>query len=104
MKYVITWHEREADSSEYEAAKRHLSEVFKGFKLPEGYKIHQCLIRSGEFGGYLIFETNTEAETETLGRILDPVYDRISEHLRADFQFKVEPVTDVTDAVVAYVS
>jgi Protein of unknown function (DUF3303) len=106
MKYVITWHEREASSDEYEAAKKHLLEVFKDFKMPEGYKIHQCLVRTGEFGGYMIFETDTAAvEADHLGRILDPIFDRIDDHsFRGNFQFKVEPVADVTDAVAAFVT
>lgn len=105
MKYVITWHEREASSSEYEAAKNRLLEVFKDFKMPKGCKIHQCLVRAGEFGGYMVLETESSAvETETLGRILDPVVDRIDNHLRSDFQIKVEPVVDVTNAVAEFVT
>src|SRR3974377_275585 len=100
MKYVISWHEREASPKEYEAAKQHLLEVFNGFKIPKGCKLHQCLIRAGEFSGYMIFETDTAAaETETLGRILDPVFERFNDHLRSEFQFKIEPVVDVTDTV-----
>jgi Protein of unknown function (DUF3303) len=102
MKYVVSWHERAADSLEYEAAKKRLLEIFKDFKMPAGCTIHQCLVRVGEFGGYILLETNAEAETDTLGRILDPVYDRIRDHFRADFQFKVDPVVDVTDAVAAF--
>jgi len=104
MKYVITWHEREASPAEYERWRKQLLEVFKDFKMPEGCKIQQCLVRHGEFGGYMILETNT-ADVETdLGRILHPVHERINDHLRANFQFKIDPVVDVTNAVAAYVT
>ncbi len=106
MKYVMAWHEREESSPrEYEAAHQHLLEVFKDFKLPKGCKIHQCLVRDGKFSGYVVFETDTaEVETDTLGRILHPVKDRIDDHFRSNFQYKIDPVVDVTNAVAAYVT
>lgn len=103
MKYVVSWREREASPREYEAAQKNLIEVFKDFKLPKDVKINQCLIRAGEFSGYLIFETDAD-ETDHLGRILAPVFDKIHNQFRVDFQRTTEPVVDVTDAVVAYVT
>ena len=102
MKYVITWHEREDSSQGYDAAKNRLLEALKGFKVPNGCTIRECLVRRGEFGGYMIFETETAGPEDTLGRI--PVFDRIDDHLRSHFQFKIEPVVDVTEAVAAFVT
>ncbi|MGO9487314.1 MAG: DUF3303 domain-containing protein [Rhodomicrobium sp.] len=106
MKYVVSWNEREESSPpEYEAAQKHLLEVFKDFKLPRGFKIDQCLVRDGKFSGYVIFETETAAvETDTLGRILHPVKDRIDDHFRSNFQLKIDPVVDMTDSVAAFVT
>lgn len=103
MKYVITWHERGPASSEYEALHKRILEIFEGFKMPLGGTICECLLRVGEFGGYMVFETDGP-QTDTLGRFLDPIHDRLDDHLRSAFQIKVEPVVDVTASVVASVT
>ena len=103
MKYVITWRERQASSEEHEAARKRILEIFKDWKMPVGCKIDRCLARAGEFGGFIILETDS-LETDTLGRFLHPVFDRLDPHLLGEFQFKVEPVVDVTDSVMAFVS
>ena len=73
--------------------------------MPKDCKVNRCLVRDGEFSGYMILETDTaEVETHTLGRILNPVFDRLNDHLRMEFQFKIEPVVDVTDTVAAFVT
>lgn len=103
MKYVITWHERNPGSSEYEALQKQVLEIFKGKKLPVGCTIHQCLVRTGEFGGYMFLETDSP-ETDTLPHLLHPLIDRLDNHLRSAFEIKIDPVVDVTDAVVATVT
>ena len=103
MKYVITWHEREASSREYETLQKRILEIFKGWKIPAGSTIHQCLVRPGEFGGYMIVETDSP-QTDNLAHLLHPIFDRLDDHLRSAFQFKAEPVVDVTNAVVAFVT
>ena len=59
MKYVITWRDRPAaSSSEYEAAQERVLGIFKDWKMPESFAIHQFVVRIGEFGGYMIVETD----------------------------------------------
>ncbi len=103
MKYVVSWRERQASPREYEAARKNLIEVFKDFKLPKDCRIDQCLLRPGEFSGYLIFETDA-VETDHLGHILAPVFDRIHQQFRVDFQLTTEPVVDVTESVVSFLA
>ena len=65
MKYVITWHEREASPPEYERARKHLLGMFKDWKLPAGCTIHECLVREGQFAGYIVFETDSNTVSLT---------------------------------------
>ncbi len=92
MKYVITWHERPAASSrDYEAAQERVLEIFKDWKFPASFTIHQFVVRVGEYGGYMIVETDKPIDIHYVTSVF------------AAFEFKVEPVVDVMDAVAAEV-
>jgi muconolactone delta-isomerase len=52
---------------------------------------HQFLVRVGEFGGYAVIETDDVAAIQRLTTTF------------AAFQFRVDPVMDVMDAVAAEV-
>ena len=89
MKYVISWRERPAAGArEYEAAHERVLQIFnKDFKMPESFKIHQFVVRVGDYGGYMIVETDKPTDIHYLSSIF------------AVFEWKVEPVVDVMDAV-----
>jgi len=90
MKYVVTWWERPGGSfRDYEAAQKRVLEVFQSWKMPESINFHQFLVRVGEFGGYAVIETGEPADIHRLSSAF------------AVFQFRVEPVMDVMDAVTA---
>jgi hypothetical protein len=90
MKYVVTWWERPGGSfKDYEAAQKRVLEVFQSWKMPESLNFHQFLVRVGEFGGYAVIETGEPADIHRLSSAF------------AVFQFRVEPVMDVMDAVAA---
>jgi hypothetical protein len=52
-----------------------------------GFTIHQFVIRVGDWGGYMVFETDNLADIHFLSTAL------------AGFTFQLEPVIDVMDAV-----
>jgi hypothetical protein len=88
MKYVLTWWERPAGSfSDYEAAQKRVLGVFQKWEMPASLKIHQFLVRVGEYGGYAVVETDSPADIHRLTSTF------------AVFQFRCEPVLDVMDAV-----
>jgi hypothetical protein len=90
MKYAIVWRERPAASSrEYEAAQERILEIFKDWRMPDSFTIQQFVVRVGEFGGYMIVETDSPADIHYVTSVF------------AAFEFKVEPVIDVMDAVKA---
>jgi hypothetical protein len=90
MKYVVSWRERPAASSkDYETAQERIMEIFKDWKFPSSFLIHQFVVRVGDYGGYMIVETDSPADAH----FVTSVY--------AAFEFKVEPVVDVMDAVEA---
>ena len=92
MKYVLTWWERPGGShAENEAAQKRVLNVFQQWEAPESFNIHQFLVRVGELGGYMVLETDDVAEVHKETTIF------------AVFQFRVEPVLDVMDAVAAQV-
>lgn len=57
--------------------------------MPETLKFHQFLVRVGEFGGYAVIETDHLTALHKLTTAF------------AVFQFRIEPVLDVMDAVAA---
>jgi hypothetical protein len=90
MKYVLTWWERpEGSYADYETAQKRVLDVFREWEMPENLVIHQFLVRVGEFGGYAVLETHNLADVHKLTTTF------------ADFQFRLEPVLDVMDAVAA---
>jgi hypothetical protein len=90
MKYVLTWWERPGGSyADYEAAQKRVLNVFQPWEMPESLDIHQFVVRVGEFGGYMVLETDSVADVQKLTTIF------------AVFQFRLEPVMDVMDAVAA---
>jgi hypothetical protein len=92
MKYVITWHERPAASfRDYEAAQERVLGIFKDWKMPASFAIHQFVVRVGEYGGYMIIETDKPTDVHYVTSVF------------AVFEFKVEPVVDVMDAVAVEV-
>jgi hypothetical protein len=89
MKYVISWRERPAATSrDYEDAHQRCLQIFnKDWKFPASFKIHQFVVRVGDYGGYMIAEADTPTDIHYFTSIF------------ALFEFKVEPVVDVMDAV-----
>ena len=90
MKYVVTWWERPGGShADYEAAQKRILAVFQEWEMPESLQFHQFLVRVGEFGGYAVVETDDVADLQKVTTVF------------AAFQFRVEPVMDVMEAVAA---
>jgi Protein of unknown function (DUF3303) len=90
MKYVLTWWERPGGSyADYEAAQKRVLNVFEPWEMPESLDIYQFVVRVGEFGGYMVLETDNVADVQKLTTTF------------AVFQFRLEPVMDVMDAVAA---
>ena len=89
MNYEISWRERPAASAkEYEAAHERCLQIFnKDFKMPASFTMHQFVVRVGDYGGYIIAETDKPADIHYFTSIF------------ALFEFRVEPVVDVMDAV-----
>lgn len=89
-KYVATWWERSGGSAaEYEQAQKRVLGLFQQWQMPEQVTFHQFLVRIGEFGGYAVVETEDPAALHRLTTAF------------AVFQFRIEPVLDVVDAVAA---
>ncbi|MGE3328972.1 MAG: DUF3303 domain-containing protein [Acidimicrobiia bacterium] len=87
-KYVVRWNERPgAGPSQYEDAQSRILEVFRQWKKPAGLTFHQFVVRIGDWGGYAVIETDNIAEIHVMTTAL------------AAFEFRVEPVVDVMDAV-----
>ena len=59
MKYVISWRERPAASfRDYESAHERVLAIFKDWKMPASITIHQFVVRVGDYGGYMVIETD----------------------------------------------
>ncbi len=92
MKYVISWRERPAASAkDYEAAHERVLEIFKDWKMPASFSVLQFVVRIGDYGGYMIVETDKPTDIHYVTSFF------------AVFEFKVEPVVDVMDAVAVEV-
>ena len=90
MKYVLTWWERLGGSyAEAESAQERVLSVFQQYEIPTSMNVTEFVVRVGEFGGYMVVETDSPSEIHKLTTIF------------AAFQFKLEPVLDVMDAVAA---
>jgi hypothetical protein len=93
MKYMLTWWERPGGSyADYESAQKRVLAVFQKWEMPASLAIHQFLVRIGEFGGYAVIETELPADIHRLTTVF------------AVFQFRLEPVLDVMDAVATEVA
>lgn len=93
MKYVVSWNERPAGSfRDYEAAQERVLAIFtKDWRMPASFKIHQFVVRVGDYGGYMIVETDQPTDIHYFTSAF------------AVLAFKVEPVVDVMDAVAVEV-
>lgn len=92
QKYMLTWHERPGGSYEaYEAAQERILGLFKDFQIPDSIAVQSFVVRVGEYGGFMMIETND----------LQSVHEFTS--IFSMFSFDVEPVLDVMDAVSAEV-
>jgi muconolactone delta-isomerase len=92
MKYVVTWWERPGGSAaDYEQAQSRVLELFQAWQMPASLTFHQFLVRVGEFGGFAVIETDDLASLHKLTTAF------------AAFQFRVDAVLDVTDAVAVEV-
>jgi hypothetical protein len=90
MKYVVSWRERPAASAkDFEAAHEGILSIFKDYKFPAGFSIQQFVVRIGDYGGYMVVETDSGADMQYVTSVF------------AAFEFKVEPVLDVMEAVAA---
>ncbi len=88
VKYRVSWHERVAGSAlEYEAAQKRILQLFQQWAMPESLKFEQFLVRVGDYGGYAVVQTNDVGALHKMTSAF------------AGFQFKVETVLEVMDAV-----
>ena len=91
-KYVLTWRERPAASAaDYESAQKRVLEVFQHWKMPESLRFREFLVRVGEFGGYAVIETDKPEDIHSVTTAM------------AVFEFRLEPVLDVMEAVAVEV-
>ncbi|MGA7521495.1 MAG: DUF3303 family protein [Acidobacteriaceae bacterium] len=88
MKYVISWRERPAASAkDYEGAHERILSIFKDYKFPASVSIQQFVVGVGNYGGYMVAETDNVSDIHYVTSVF------------AAFEFRVEPVLDVMDAV-----
>lgn len=88
MKYVLTWWERPGGSyADYEGAQKRVLSIFQKWEMPASLHFEQFLVRIGEFGGYAVIATDQPADIHRLTSAF------------AVFQFRLEPVLEVADAV-----
>jgi muconolactone delta-isomerase len=92
VKYVVSWRERSGGSAiEYEAAQKRVLQLFQQWAMPETLKFEQFLVRVGDYGGYAVVQTGDVGALHKMTSAF------------AVFQFKVETVMDVMDAVAVEV-
>jgi Protein of unknown function (DUF3303) len=88
MRYMITWNERPQGSPiEYEEAQKRILEVFSPWKAPANFKIHAFVIRVGDWGGYMLMESDDPLEVHKFCSMLPA------------FTFEARPVVPVADAI-----
>ena len=79
---------RQHPQKDYEGAHERVLQIFnKDYKPPASFKVHQFVVQFGDYGGYIIVETDSPADIHFFTSTF------------AVFEFKVEPVVDVMDAV-----
>ena len=88
MKYMISWQERPQGSAvDYENAQKRILGLFRHWQMPESLKIHHFVVRVGEYGGFMLAETNDVGAIHKLTSTFPA------------FQFRVDTVLDIMDAV-----
>jgi hypothetical protein len=88
MKYVISWYERPQGSAmEYENAQKRILEVFSQWQAPANFKIEFFVVRVGEWGGYMLVDTDDPVLVHKFGSMLPA------------FEFQAQPVIPIEDAV-----
>lgn len=90
MKYLMSWTERSYGSAtDYEEAQNRVLEMMQHWNPPDEVKINEFLVTVGNYGGVAILETD------------DPMAVHQMTSTFAVFDFTVEPVLDVADAIGA---
>jgi hypothetical protein len=90
MKYMVSWNERPHGSAiEYENAQKRILSTFQHWDMPKALDVKHFLVRVGDFGGYMLIETDTPSALVTLTSAFPA------------FQFRVETVLDIGEAVPA---
>jgi len=90
MKYVISWNERPQGSPmEYENAQKRILEVFGQWKAPANFKIDFFVVRVGDWGGYMLVESDDALTVHKFCSMLPAL------------TFEARPVVPVEDAVRA---
>ena len=90
MKYVLTWRERPGGSyADYEGAQKRVLTVFQKWEMPKALNFQQFLVRIGEFGGYAVIDTDDPSQIHRMTTVF------------AAFEFRLEPVLEIADAVAA---
>jgi muconolactone delta-isomerase len=88
MKYVVSWSERPQGSpAEYENAQKRILGTFRHWKMPESLNVQQFLVRVGDYGGYLVIETEDVRAVHKLTSAFPA------------FRFRVDSVLDIGEAV-----
>jgi hypothetical protein len=88
MKYMISWNDRpQGTPLENENAQKRILEVFSRWKAPANFKIESCVIRVGDWGGYMLMECDDPLEVHKFCSMLPA------------FTFEARPVIPVADAI-----
>jgi muconolactone delta-isomerase len=90
MKYLMRWSERPyGTASAYEEAQGRVLAMMQHWQPPASITIHQFLVRVGNYAGYAVLETDDLAALQQMTSTF------------AVFDFVIEPVLDVGDALAA---
>lgn len=90
MKYVMRWRERSYGSAaDYEGAQARVLGLMQHWQPPDAVKFHQFVVSVGNYNGYAVLETDDVAAIHQLTSTF------------AVFEFAVEPVLDIEEALAA---
>jgi muconolactone delta-isomerase len=90
MKFMISWCERSMGSAaNYAGAQKRIMAVFKEWKIPESVTVLHFLVRAGDWGGFMLVETDDFAAIHRMTTTYP------------EFEFRVDAVLDIQDAVAA---
>lgn len=90
MKYLMRWSERSYGSAaDYEGAQNRVLGLMQHWQPPANVKISEFVVTVGSYGGVAILETDDPAAVHQITSTF------------AVFDFTVEPVLDVADALAA---